>query len=108
MYEVDGQVRQRSTIRWRKLSESEGVDGGKQWEPVRSRVVTTRLRLDKVGNQHQFFHLVSIYAPTFCAPQQVKDEFFADFQMLIIDIDKLPERGILMFVGDWVIHSLLL
>ena len=73
-------------------------DGGEQWEPVSSRVVTARLRLDKVGSQHPFLHLVSVYAPTFRAPQQEKDDFFADVQMVI---DKVPEKDILMIVGDW-------
>ena len=115
VYEVEGHVVLHSGRELPKEGESfqrsEGVgivlspkaakawrDGGEQWEPVSSRVVTARLRLDRVGSQHRFLHLVSVYAPTFRAPQQVKDDFFADVQMVI---DKVPEKDFLMIVGDW-------
>ena len=67
-------------------------DGGEQWEPVSS---TARLRLDSTDKHHQFIYLISVYAPTFCAPQQVKDDFFADVQMVL---DNVLEKVIL---GDW-------
>ena len=73
-------------------------DGGEQWEPVSSRIVTARLRLDSTGKHHRYIHLVSVYVPTFHAPQQVKDDFFADVQMVL---DKVPENGILVILGDW-------
>ena len=58
-------------------------DGGEQWEAVSPRIVTARLRLDSVGRHHQYMYLVSVYTPTFRAPQQVKDDFFADIQMVL-------------------------
>ena len=42
--------------------------------------------------------LVSVYALTFWAPQQVKDNFFADVQTVL---DSIPEKDILMILGDW-------
>ena len=115
MYEVEGHVVLHSGRELPKEGESfqrsEGVgivlspiaakawrDGGEQWEPVSPRIVTARLRLDTEGNQYRFLHLVSVYAPTFRAPQQVKDDFFEDVQRVI---DKVPERDTLMIVGDW-------
>ena len=115
MYEVEGHVVLHSGRELPKEGESfqrsEGVgivlspiaakawrDGGEQWEPVSPKIVTARLRLGKEGNQYRFLHLVSVYAPTFRAPQQVKDDFFEDVQRVI---DKVPERDILMIVGDW-------
>ena len=73
-------------------------DGGEQWEPVSPRIVTARLRVDSRGKHHRHIHLISVYAPTFHAPQQVKDDFYADVQMVL---DKAPEKDILVILGDW-------
>ena len=115
IYEVEGHVVLHSGWELSKDGEqfvrSEGVgiilspeaakawrDGGEQWEPVSPRIVTARLKVDSMGKHHRYIHLISVYAPTFRAPQQVKDDFFADVQMVL---DKVPEKDILVILGDW-------
>ena len=73
-------------------------DGDEQWKAVSSRIITARLRIGREGRHHQYMFLVSVYAPTFRAPQKVKDDFFADVQMVL---DSVPEKDILVILGDW-------
>ena len=61
------------------------VNSGSQ--RVQELIVTARLKLDSMGKHHRYIHLISVYAPTFRAPQQVKDDFFADVQM-VLSLDK--------------------
>ena len=73
-------------------------EGGEQWEPVSSRIVTARLKLNCGRGHFQYLFLISVYAPTFRTPQHVKDDFFAEVQMVI---DRVPENDILVILGDW-------
>ena len=69
-------------------------DGGEQWEPVNSRIVTARMKMK--GRKH--LSIVSVYAPTFRSPQQDKDDFYTELQRVV---DQVPEDDILVVMGDW-------
>ena len=69
-------------------------EGGGEWSPVSSRMVTARLKMR--GGKHLF--LVSVYAPTFRAPDQEKEDFYSDLQEVI---DSVSDRDVLVIMGDW-------
>ena len=59
-------------------------NGGEQWEPVSSRIVTAKLRM----KEGKHLVIVSVYAPTFHSPQQDKDDFYADLQRVIDQVSE--------------------
>ncbi len=73
------------------------VDGGKQWKAVSSRVVTARLSNGEAKHK-KHLTLVSVYAPTFRAPESEKDDFFDDLQVVL---DGVPSDDVLVVMGDW-------
>ncbi len=73
-------------------------DGGEQWEPVNSRIVSARLRLRGGRQQCSHLTLVSVYAPTLRSPQEIKDDFFADLQSVL---DRVPAEDVVVLLGDW-------
>ena len=73
-------------------------EGGEQWEPISSRIVTARLKLNCGRGHFQYLFLINVHAPTFRTPQHVKDDFLAEGQMVI---DRVPESDILLILGDW-------
>ena len=71
--------------------------GGEEWEPVSSRIVTAKLRV-KGGRSPQHLVLVSVYAPTFRASDEEKEDFFTDLRRTI---STAPANSTLLVVGDW-------
>ena len=71
-------------------------EGGEMWQAVSARVITARLPLKEDRSQH--LSLISIYAPTFRASIEEKDDFFADLQKVL---DSISDNDILVVMGDW-------
>ena len=85
------------TVAWR--------DAGEVWKAVSSRIVCARLKLAqdvrrllrKGKSKPVFATIMSVYAPTFRATAEVKEEF-SDLQATIDGVD---EHDVLLIVGDF-------
>ena len=58
-------------------------DGGSQWTAISSRLVVARLGMAKVDGESNWLYVIVCYAPFFCAPRIMKDNFLTDVQELL-------------------------
>ena len=74
-------------------------EGGEQWNPISSRILSARLKLqeDKRRRRPRFLSIISVYAPTFRSPQDEKDRFFEDLQK---EIGGIVPSDILIVMRD--------
>ena len=88
-----------ATVAWR--------EAGEKWEAVSSRIISVRLKLSKrrqrrpgrTREPHNFFAtIISVYAPTAKATENVKSQFFTKLQDTV---DKVPQSDILIILGDF-------
>ena len=110
MYEVEGHLILHSGCRppgeGEQVRRGEGVgivlspeaarawrEGGGEWSPVSTRMVTARLKMRR-GKR---LFLLSVYAPTFPAPDQEKEDFYSDLQKVI---DSVSDRDVLVIMGN--------
>ena len=80
-------------------------DSGECWRAVSSRIVSVRIQLQRctscgVNRQNGAIYLtvISVYAPTFCSPQEHKDQFYDD---LMCTINSVCQDDLLLVVGDF-------
>ena len=82
-------------------------EAGEVWEAVRSRIVCARLKLagqgigkslDRRRDRPVYVTVVSVYAPTFRASVEQKEQFFSDVQA---KLDSVNEHDVLLLVGDF-------
>ncbi len=64
-------------------------DSGEVWKPVSSHIVCAKLKIN--DRKHHtaspvFVSIVSVYAPTHKASQEVKDKFYDDLQTVVDNI----------------------
>ena len=71
------------------------IDGGRQWKAWNSRIVSVTL---SVGRNKERLHVISCYAPTFAASREMKDEFYACLQAVLLEI---PQRDNFVLLGDF-------
>ena len=71
------------------------IDGGRQWKAWNSRIVSATL---SVGRNKERLHVISCYAPTFAASREMKDEFYACLQAVLLEI---PQRDNFVLLGDF-------
>ncbi|XP_068246788.1 craniofacial development protein 2-like [Palaemon carinicauda] len=62
------------------------------------RDVNTRLLLTKFKSKQCTMSIIVCYAPTNDSPEERKDEYFEQLQMVI---DEIPERDIKIVIGDF-------
>ena len=82
-------------------------EAGEVWEAVSSRIVCARLKLagqgagrslDRRRDRPVYVTVVSVYAPTFRASVEQKEQFFSDLQAKLDDVN---EHDVLLLVGDF-------
>ena len=80
-------------------------DSGEWWRAISSRIVSVRIQLQRctscgVNRQNGIIYLtvISAYAPTFCSPQEYKDQFYDD---LMCTISSVCQDYLLLVVGDF-------
>ena len=74
-------------------------EGGEQWNPISSRIISARLKLqeDKSRRRPRLLSIISVYAPTFRSSQDEKDRFYEELQN---EIDGILPSDILIVMGD--------
>ena len=82
-------------------------EAGEVWKAVSSRTVCARLKLagqgvgrylDRRSERPVYITVVSVYAPTFRASVEQKEQFFSDIQAKLDDVNK---HDVLLLVGDF-------
>ena len=64
-----------------------------EWDPVNSRLAYARFK-GRLFN----ISIVSVYAPTLNADDEIKDEFYNDLQYIM---NRIPHRDLIVVAGDW-------
>ena len=92
---------------WYPLELYNGCSLEECWRAISSRIVSVRIRLHRctscrVNRSRQsdniYSTVVSVYAPTFCSPQEHKDHFYDD---LMCTINSVCQEDLLLVVGDF-------
>ena len=77
-------------------------EAGEEWKAVSSRIIKARLKVVSKQlsgrNTPIFLTMVSVYAPTFRAPEVEKERFYSDLQ---VTLDEVNEQDLLLVVGDF-------
>ena len=77
-------------------------EAGKEWKAVSPRIVRARLKMSteqSAGTRTPtYVTVVSVYAPTFRAPVEQKEQFYSDLQDTL---DEVSEHDLLLMVGDF-------
>ena len=88
-----------ATVAWR--------EAGEKWEAVSSRIISARLKISKRRqrrpggsreSRNVFATIISVYAPTAKATENIKSQFFTRLQDTL---DKVPQSDILILLGDF-------
>ena len=88
----------RATAAWRAA--------GEMWTAVSSRIVTARLKLASAGQRlvgglrrssDVYLTVVSVYAPTFCAPGDIVKHFYDELQDTL---NRISSSDLLLVLGD--------